>query len=102
MNFLQPPKDDLFGSPKSDDDLFGSSPKPPVNQAVEEAEPVEVKPKRPPRAVSMFGGVDPFAAMKKKSPSVEEKGLWKLPNYLSICANDIMEKRNAVYSWIMF
>ena len=31
------------------------------------------KPRKPAGAVSMFGGVDPFAAMKKKSVSIEEK-----------------------------
>ncbi|KAK3087875.1 hypothetical protein FSP39_011814 [Pinctada imbricata] len=68
-------KDNLFGSPKSDDDLF--SPKLTVKS---QEEPAEVKPKKPAGAVSMFGGVDPFSAMKKKSHSVEEKDIDNKPN----------------------
>ena len=33
--------------------------------------PTIVKPKKPAGAVSMFGGLDPFAAMKKKTPTEE-------------------------------
>ncbi|XP_060068173.1 WASH complex subunit 2C-like [Ylistrum balloti] len=61
---------DLFGSsPSSESDLFGSSPPPDEEPKVESP-----KVKKPPAgAVSMFGGVDPFAAMKKKQPVDSKK-----------------------------
>ncbi|OWF44676.1 WASH complex subunit 2A-like isoform X2 [Mizuhopecten yessoensis] len=61
---------DVFSSsPSSESDMFGSSP-----PALEEPQTAPPKVKKPPAgAVSMFGGVDPFAAMKKKQAVESEK-----------------------------
>ena len=59
---------DPLGLGGNDEDMFT---KPPPKQE----EPEVVKPKKPAGAVSMFGGLDPSALLKKKSPSSEtEKG----------------------------
>ncbi|KAH9489971.1 WASH complex subunit 2A, partial [Bulinus truncatus] len=69
-------EDDLFGAPKKKSAPPPTAPKSaaPLESPKEEPKsPEPSRPKKPAGAVSMFGGLDPFAAMKKKSPSVEEK-----------------------------
>lgn len=64
----------LFDDGGSDDDLFGT----PEPKKPEKTEELPKKKKLPAGAVSLFGGVDPFAAAKKKTP---ERALEKPPDH---------------------
>ncbi|XP_055871827.1 WASH complex subunit 2C-like isoform X4 [Biomphalaria glabrata] len=75
-------EDDLFGAPKKKSTPPPTAPKSaPMESPKEESEaksPEPAKFKKPAGAVSMFGGLDPFAGMKKKS--IDEKEEAKEPS----------------------